>query len=1187
MSFPQLNAKYVYPSYGPLVGNISVGYIYPRGAHGGMYPFDATLNPNLTYIFVGKDGGGTNPGLPYANTSVPPQPFTAPGSDPRLFIPTGPEYECQVLNPQFATSGNNNAPLDSTPLGSRFDSTVSNPGITVGDYVTPYYLAGVDDQGAFSGGTYTAAPTRGNASSTGRDRPVSNYTTGGGGNGTRHPAEWLQLQRVPAALQDNQGGVLYTVNFTAPQSGSDFYVDVIAFDKAAFPNILNTGYRGARTNWRIYDNVGGFSTNQSIGNNDILVVSDYALGQKFASTTFSGRNSNLNLVPKLFGTESYLTDIDVSYLPDSVYGGVPYPLETPTPNGTPAQSTYQFDAVVQPFFRLAAQNGLGVGSYLDGVIDDGTTTPDGASNVNSQRYSIWRILSRGPVPQRVLNSYLPNAIPQPAVVDPGDPSVGGVYKNVPAKTVLDAHRCVVWLSPYTGDVLEDPGALDDPGTVNGVGRNSTTKNLTAFVQAGGRLFLTGQDVGSTLTQGGTLGNKPSANPNAPNFLPDVLNATLASTGTTVRVLTGAGKRITGNPQFDGNYLGFYPQINGGYGDPGYFGGFGVVFSVFPYQKDMVIGDSDYGDSALSQIPPLLLSTGASLQGQPDTIAAVNGAVADASYGPGGPTALVYHDDPFGLPATGATAGALPNGGTGSRVVYAAFGLEAISNDYYSPVPPSENAAIGPPQVPFDTRIPPVAPRNTRSELLHSIVDFLRTGQVTGTINQTAGTGQGVNPLDGATVYLVSATGAAPPTRITFSALTTNGGRFTIAGVEPGTYYLAAVKAGFLRGTSNSNTPFNVEGDVTVSGLSLTLAALPPGSIAGLVHDTAGNPVSGATIVFTSQDNSITERITTPSTIPPSVTQTDNYYLQNVPVTTYTGLATGPTNGQGLPEYQSATGQPSVAPDPPNDKGFAVPSSPTMDGVNFTLTPILASITGRIYDNTAGDNATGGALTAGATVTLTDSAGKAVPGVAPVSAAADGTYTFTNVPVTQTPTTYTITATKAGYSTTGNTTTATVVLGSKITGADIGLTPIPVGILTGQVTDKGTTTGVAGALVTFVSSDGTVTLTATADGNGNYTIAKVPPGNYNGTATGPLNPNGHPTAASDAPVPVTVVSSPPPTPANLDVIPTPPSFAGTVTDSTTKMPLQGVLITITDTSTGPTKGNVVTTTHTKADGTYAT
>ncbi len=1304
--------KYVYPSYGPKVGNIAVGYVYPRGAHGGMWPPDAALNPDNTYIFIGTDGGGTNPGLPTANNTPATQPvgaqFNIPGGDPRLFIPWGPEFETELINPQFATSNNANAPADPTPLASRFASTVANPGATEGDFVSPFWLAGVDDQGAFSGGIYSGntdasfLPKSGTQTVTnGRtqtDRPTANFTAGG----ARRPAEWLQLQRVPAAQQDNAGGVLYTINFTAPTTGSDFYVDVIAYDKAAFPNIPNTGFNGQRSNWRIYDNVGGFSTNLNITNNDILVVSDYALGQKFAATTFGGRNSNLNLVPKLFGTESYLTDIDVSRLPDSVYAGFPIgqpPTDNPitaTSKPVPARQTYQFDAAVQPFFFANAQNGLGVGSYLDDVINDRGRSSDGNPNVQSQRYSVWRILSRGPVPQRVLNSYLPNPVAQPAVIDPG--ATSSAYKNVPAATVLDARRCVIWLSPYTGSVLGDPGALDDPGTVNGVGRNSTTKNLTAFVQAGGRLCLNGQDVGSTLTQGGTLGNAPSANPASPNFLPDVLNATLISTGTTVRALTGSQNRITGNPQFDQAYNGngsSYLTLGGAFAignpnfsppnDPQYafpsFNNFFFVFPNYPYQDNLVIGDSDYGDSALSQIPPLLLPTGASLQGQPDTVTAINGAVSAATYGAGGPTALVYHDDPFGLPK-GGKAGQLPNGGTGSRVVYAAFGLEALTNDYYADVPPNTDSNdMNFPA--FDSRIPPVIPRNPRPAILHNIVDFLRTGQVTGTITQTSGTGQGGGlGIDGVTVYLVSTTGAAPPTRVTFSSTTANGGRFTILGVEPGTYFLSAVKPGFQRAPSNSNTAFTVEGDVTVSGVSLTLTPLPNGSVAGLVKDTAGNAISGATVVLTSQDNSITQRITTPSNIPASVNPKDNYFFQSVPVTNYTALATGPTNPNGKLEYRAPTGTSnSVAPDPPNDQGFAVASSPTVDGVNFTLAPILATISGRVFDTSVGDTVAGGTSTGGATVNLVDSTGKTV---LTTTAAADGTYTFTNVPAATTPTTYTltaskagfgmaatpvvsvtvylgdvitgadfgltplasisgrifdntigdndaggksaggatvtltdstgkvvttvspdptsadagngkytfsgvppgtytITATKVGFAATNNTKTVTVTLGSVLTSpaTDIGLTPIPPGSINGTVTDANGI-GVAGALVTFVSADGTVTLNATADANGNYTIATVFPGTYNGTATGPLNPNGRPTTTQGT-VTVTVASGPAVTTGNFSVTTIPPSLAGTVTDKATGKGLASALVTITDTTTGA----VIKTVKTDANGAYST
>jgi len=1202
---PQPNQKYLYPSYGPKVGNIFVGYVFPRGAHGGQWPVDATLNPFNTYIFIGKDGGGTNPGLPTPNNTPGGVTFTVPGSDPRLFIPTGPEYETEVLNPQFANNTGPNAPLDPTPLASRFASTVTNPGGTVGDFVSPFWLAGVDDQGAFSGGTWTsnagasALPQDHGLTATNgttqTDRPTANF----GAGGTKHPAEWLQLQRVPAAQQDGAGGVLYTVNFTAPATGSDFYVDVIAYDKATFPNLPNTGFQGRRTNWRIYDNVGGFSTNQNITNNDILVVSDYALGQKFAATTFGGRNTVQNLVPKLFGTESYLTDIDVSRLPDSVYAGLPIPGPPMTAGGmqTKASATYQFDAYIQRFYggfftspngfpAATQENGLGVGSYIDSVTDDGAKSSDGNANVQSQRYSVWRILSRGPVPQRVLNSYLPNPIAQPAVIDPG--ATSAAYKSVPSANVLDAHRCVIWLSPYTGDVLEDPGALDDPGTISGAGRNSTTANLTAFVQAGGRLCITGQDVGSTLTQGGTLGNTSSKNPAAPNFLPDVLNATLSTTGTPVRALTGSAQdRITGNPQFDGVFGGNYTKVTGAFAPGG--GLFFISFNggFYPATKDIVIGDSDFGDSGLSQIPPLTLPTGASIQGQPDTITAVNGAVTDTTYGAGGVGAIVYHDDPFGLPAKGATAGQLPNGGTGSRVVYAALGLDALTNDYSASVAPSTDANdMNAPA--YDSRVPEVAPNNTRTEILHNIVDFLRTGQVTGTITQTSGTGQGGGlGIDGVTVYLVSSTGQAPPTRATFSATTSNGGRFTILGVEPGTYLLSAVKPGFQRAPSNSNTAFTVEGDVTVIGKTLTLTPLPNGSVAGQVKDVAGNSISGATVTLTSQDNSITQTVTTPTNIPASVNPKDNYFFQSVPVTNYTAIATGPVNPNGKIEYQAAppgTAK-SVAPDAPNDKGFAVPSSPTVDGVNFTLAPVPASISGRIYDSTVGNSDAGGLNVAGAKVTLTDSTGKVVATTTAAGARkaatdpAPGSYTFTGITASTTGSNFTVSAVKVGFNP-NSLAVNNVYFGDVLVAQDLALTPIPPGSITGTVTDANGA-GVAGALVTFVSADGTATLNATADANGNYSLPTVFPGTYNGTATGPINPNMRPTTTQGKAT-VVVASAPAKATANFSVVTIPPSFAGTITDGTTKKPLTGAVVTITDTATG----NVIKTLQTGADGKYS-
>ncbi len=1227
--------KYLYPPYGTpdQLSPVNNNLVFPRGAHGGQWTFPDPNNPDDTYIFIGKAGGGNNPG-------------GEAGGDPALFIPRGPEYECQLVNPQFLLSGNPNA---------------SGGDTSPADFRNPYYLAGVDDQQAFSG--------------RGKTRPVANTTNGG----ANVPAEWLQMTPVPAGQQDHRGGVLYTVTWTTPVSASDFFLDVIAYDQAVFPNIPagTSNYTGGQVNWRIYDNVGGFSTVQTLSSgNNILVVSDYALGQKFAATTFAGRNSNLNLVPKLFGTESYLTDVDVNILPDVVYAGTT--VGTPSTNGP--VPPYFYDPTLftlgYPFFQpptvvfgttLTTQNGLGVGSYYDQIIDDGERR-DGAPNLPSQRYTIWRTLARGPVTDAVLAGYLPSAELQPAINDPQDTA----FSNIPAARVLNAPRCVVWLSPYAGDLLTDPGSLNDPGTPasgSSTGRPSTQSVLRNFVlgdgtaahPGGGRLFITGQDVASTLTIGGTVGNA------AGGFLPDVLNAREVAVGGGSNVLAATANRITGSPFYDNTRAGRYLTITGNWTD-GFF-----IFNLlnYPYQDNLILGNADRDDAALSQVPAVGLSTGASIQGRIDTIAPANGATVAATYGAGGPAALVFHNDPFIDPnAPGSTAQpGMPNGGTGSRTVFAAFGMEAMSSDYYASISPAPPSTTIPP-IP-----PPVIARNPRQAIIHNIVCYLRSATVTGVINQTAGAGVAAGtPVTGATVYL-RPTGGAPPTRAAFSATTGSDGRYTINGIEPGTYTLVAYKPGFARTVGNNGTAFTFEGGTTTNNGTLTIQPLNPGSIAGNVKDTSGNAVVGATITFTSTDKTTVVSATSRTGLQAGQ-PAGSYFVDNVPVATYTAVADGPLNAQGTPEYKEAT-----APDAPFTGGVSVVSNTTTQPVNFTLTPILATVSGRVFDTVTGGPSAGGATVnlvdgtgktvltttaaadgtyafttnvppgtytvtvtkagfgqatplptvtvtlgetfpntnigitplasisgqifdtsvgdpaagapaaggtnvAGATVTLT-STGAGTPTVLTTSASATGAYTFANVA----PGTYKITAAKVGFTMNGQPVTVTVTLGSVITSpaTDIGLTPIPPGSLKGTVRDANGN-GVANAVVTFVSADGTVTLNTTADANGAYTFGTVFPGSYFPTATGPINPNGrptttagHPTDADAANSKTTQITSGQQTTQDFSVTTIPPSLSGTITSKATGKGLASALVTITDTTTGA----VITTVKTDANGKYST
>ena len=333
-----------------------------------------------------------------------------------------------------------------------------------------------------------------------------------------HQTEWLKLTIDPQ--QDNAGGVLYSANWITPISPSDFYIDVIAYDHA---------YKGA--NWRIYDNIWGFTTQQFNNSHDILVVSDYALGQKFANNGTNGFSGVSNGIPMYYGAESYFTDIDLNVLPNStdVWFLPPKAIAPANPN----------DEEVLPFAHFAPLNGLGVASYgmladnkydtlaamyfnvgktldpitfqrvipgynegfdfdspsngyllYDNVVDAAndiiTDTVDGVSHTilvpKSQEYDIWRTLSRGPIPNATL----------PAGSKYTNPQAG----NILPVTITANNRCVVWVAPYEGDLLTLPQAS---GTFGSSSVGGSTTDLPKFLKNGGRLFVSGQDIAASLT----------------------------------------------------------------------------------------------------------------------------------------------------------------------------------------------------------------------------------------------------------------------------------------------------------------------------------------------------------------------------------------------------------------------------------------------------------------------------------------------------------------------------------------------------------------------------------------------------------------------------------------------------------------------------------------------------------------
>ena len=93
------------------------------------------------------------------------------------------------------------------------------------------------------------------------------------------------------------------------------------------------------------------------------------------------------------------------------------------------------------------------------------------------------------------------------VTQPPDLLAGGTTP----RTQLVADKCIIWHSPYTGDLFVGPGTLLD---------TDTQSRLTAFVNRGGRLFVNGQEIGFGLSLGQT--NTPGSTTN--DFLNNTLRA---------------------------------------------------------------------------------------------------------------------------------------------------------------------------------------------------------------------------------------------------------------------------------------------------------------------------------------------------------------------------------------------------------------------------------------------------------------------------------------------------------------------------------------------------------------------------------------------------------------------------------------------------------------------------------------
>ncbi len=660
----------------------------------------------------------------------------------------------------------------------------------VNTYANPTYMTSVDDFYAFSG--------------------------------AMSPADegWLPLK---LESRDATTGICtYTASWVSETlNPSDYMIDVIAYDNAVDP------FTNDAINWKIYDNVWGFSTAGFQPSHGLLFVSDHAAGQKFFSSRY-GTQVLDNVYHTFWGTESWMTDIDVRLL-------------RPT--------TWSTDSGAGPLGNIL--NALGVKSYgaydptdnysawnSDGSVQDGSMA-DGVDVPVTQQYDIWRILCRGPVTDSVLQQYLPRVEQQPADTIAGETT---------PRTVTVAERAVFWHAPFTGNIFVGPGSILDL---------SVQTQISSFMKAGGRMLVNGQDLGWAMTLDGAVSS---------DFLTNTLHATY------VRDFpgsySGGGLRlgfVFGMFRISGNYAltgaGSYNPISH---DP-WENRPGTYLSVRGHQypgPPIPPGNADYISRDTNLVAggndtnnPKLFGAPSNLY--PDEVRPAGGAINVLTYANGN-TAVLYHKDTT----------------TGSRLVYCPMGIEALYPDYFSV--PNTNPTV-------------VLLKNRRTELFHNALCWFRTGIVTGNVLDLEGAGRPIeNVLVRLTCRTNSA--GRPVTEYTaltgpdggfqFNGVETGG--YDITAVKAG-YTIQKPSSTVVHGSTRNMVSFRMTAaqPAVITGTVLRTDGTTP--IVGAVVTAVDVLPGGATLTATSDVNGAYTITNVPSQTKYSLTCVATGYGASVPV----------------------------------------------------------------------------------------------------------------------------------------------------------------------------------------------------------------------------------------------------------------------------------------------------------------
>jgi hypothetical protein len=445
------------------------------------------------------------------------------------------------------------------------------------------------------------------------------------------------------------------------------------------------------------------------------------------------------------------------------------------------------------------------------------------------------------------------------------------------------------------------------------------------------------------------------------------------------------------------------------------------------------------------------------------------------------------------------------------------------------------------------------------------------GTVAGTVTTT---GTSPQPVAGVTVTLEDPSGTA----VSGVAPVTTGanGQYSFPDVPPGSYEVGfSAPAGYDLATpvSGSSPAFTVtSAQTTTENATVTSTT---GTIDGKLLDAEGDPVL-AGVTVTLENGSGQPILVGGKDVTTTTSTTDGSYSfpDLAPGSYEVSFGTLPSGDTYVTPPEGQSGPITVT------QGIAVAQN--------AVVAVPGSINGSLTSQS-------GQGLAGVTVTLEDSSGTAVSGVAPVTTGANGQYSFPDLPAG----TY-----KVGFGPlpsgdtyvtppSGTTGALTVTAGAATT-ADAtfeGAAPSAPGSVTGTLKDQ-SGNGVSGVTVTLEDPNGTTVATTTTAADGSYSFTTVPPGSYQvvfgalpagDTFVTPASGTTAVFTVSSAATTVTdaTVAIPAAAPVSTGTV------SGTVTDSGGN-PVAGVPVTLENPNGTPalgTNGQPIASTTTGADGTY--